>query len=157
LNSAFKYYGEVNRQEKINFLTSLHVLSVPTTYQEPKGLFVLEALANGVPVVQPQHGAFPELISSSGGGILVEPNSPQALAEGILKLFNDAPLRERLGEQGKAAVSRAFSDEAMADATWEVYRQYRKAAAGRDAFGHSDFVSPAPEGATANIISKGSH
>jgi len=124
LNTVFKYYGEVNRAEKINFLNRLHVLSVPTTYQEPKGLFVLEALANGVPVVQPQHGAFPELISSTGGGILVEPNSPSAIAEGILKLLNDAPFRDRLGQQGQAAVHDAFSAEVMAATTIEVYRRY---------------------------------
>jgi glycosyltransferase involved in cell wall biosynthesis len=124
LHEVFDYAGEVNRQEKIDFLSSLHVLSVPTTYQEPKGLFVLEALANGVPVVQPRHGAFPELISLTEGGLLVEPSSPAATAEGLLKLFNDKALRERLGRQGKAAVQRAFGDEVMADATVAVYQKY---------------------------------
>ena len=38
------------------------VLSVPGTYDEPKGIFVLEAMANGVPVVQPRRGAFPEIM-----------------------------------------------------------------------------------------------
>jgi glycosyltransferase involved in cell wall biosynthesis len=84
----------------------------------------LEALANGVPVVQPRHGAFPELISSTEGGILVEPNSPAAIAEALSKLLNDAALRERLGRQGKAAVQRAFGDEVMAEATVAVYRKY---------------------------------
>ncbi len=124
LSEAFHYHGEVSRNEKINFLNSLHVLSVPTTYQEPKGLFVLEALANGVPVVQPNHGTFPELISSTEGGILVEPNSPSSIAEGILKLINDGHLRERHGSQGKAAVHEKFSDHAMAEATLEVYQKY---------------------------------
>jgi len=124
LNEAFRYRGEVDRDEKINFLNSLHVLSVPTTYKEPKGLFVLEALANGVPVVQPQHGAFPELLLSTGGGILVEPNSPKAIAEGIEKLMHDARLREQLSQQGKSAVQRVFNDGVMAEATLEVYRRY---------------------------------
>ena len=52
------------------FLQSLDVLSVPTTYREPKGLYVLEAWANGVPVVQPRHGSFPELMEAAGGGLL---------------------------------------------------------------------------------------
>jgi glycosyltransferase involved in cell wall biosynthesis len=124
LSEAFQYHGEVTRHEKINFLNSLHVLSVPTTYKEPKGLSILEALANGVPVVQPRHGTFPELISSTEGGILVEPNSASAIAEGILKLINDGPLRERLGGQGKAAVHQKFSDHVMAEATLEVYLKY---------------------------------
>lgn len=124
LQSIFQYYGEVDRRSKIDFLNSLHALSVPTVYQEPKGLFVLEALANGVPVVQPKHGAFPELLLSTGGGILVEPQSPPALAAGIEKLMHEARLREQLGQQGKAAVQRLFSDQMMAEATLQVYRRY---------------------------------
>ena len=46
--------------DKVKFLHTIDVLSVPTTYREPKGLYVLEALANGVPVVQPRHGSFDE-------------------------------------------------------------------------------------------------
>ncbi len=59
---SFEYAGELDRQEKINFLNQSAVLSVPSAYPEPKGLFVLEALANGVPVVAPRNGAFTELI-----------------------------------------------------------------------------------------------
>ncbi|MFQ5865235.1 MAG: glycosyltransferase family 4 protein [bacterium] len=124
LNGDVEYIGEVDRLEKIIFLNSLHVLSVPTTYKEPKGLFVLEALANGVPVVQPRHGSFPELIEATGGGILVEPEKPDALAEGIYSLMKDPEYREKLGHQGKQSVHQLFSDEIMAEATLEVYKQY---------------------------------
>ena len=134
LSEAFQYHGEVTRQEKINFLNGIHVLSVPTTYKEPKGLSILEALANGVPVVQPRHGTFPELLLSTGGGILVEPNSSKAIAEGIEKLMLDAELRKQLGQKGKSAVQRLFSDELMAEATVEVYQKYL---ARSDAFRHS--------------------
>ena len=124
LTDAFEYWGEVDRLQKIRFLKGLHVLSVPTTYTESKGLFILEALANGVPVVQPRHGAFPELIAATGGGMLVEPGSPDAIAEGILQLMNNANDREQLGQRGKEAVHRAFSDEVMAEETLAVYRKY---------------------------------
>ena len=60
LQGHFEYRGEVDRAQKIDFLRSLDVLSVPATYEEPKGIFLLEAMANGVPVVQPRRGAFPE-------------------------------------------------------------------------------------------------
>src|SRR5690606_5321438 len=49
------YHGAVDRKAKVKFLNEIDVLSVPTVYREPKGLFVLEALAAGVPVVQPAH------------------------------------------------------------------------------------------------------
>ena len=125
LENQFDYWGEVDRRQKIRFLNSLHVLSVPTVYQEPKGLYLLEALANGVPVVQPSHGAFPELIEETGGGILVEPNSVTALAQGIQTLIEDPSQRERLGSCGKKMVRRAFNDQRLAEATLAVYRQYR--------------------------------
>ena len=124
LSEAFDYWGEVDRHQKIDFLNSLHVLSVPTTYKESKGLFILEALANGVPVVQPRHGTFPELIAATGGGILVDPESPDAIAEGVSQLMNDRGYREQLGQQGKEAVHRGFSDDVMAEATLAVYQKY---------------------------------
>ncbi len=68
--------------QKIAFLQSLDVLSVPATYDEPKGMFLFEAMATGVPVVQPRRGAFPEIIEKTGGGILVDAGDPEALAQG---------------------------------------------------------------------------
>ena len=124
LSEAFDYWGEVDRHQKIDFLNSLHVLSVPTTYKESKGLFILEALANGVPVVQPRHGTFPELIAATGGGILVDPESPDAIVEGISQLMNDRDYREQLGQQGKDAVHRDFGDDMMAETTLAVYQKY---------------------------------
>ncbi len=124
LSDVFEYRGEVNRAEKIAFLNSIHVLSVPTPYREPKGLFLLEAMANGVPVVQPRHGIFPEWIKKTRGGILVKPHSSEALAAGLLRMMNDREGRAAMGQKGKAAVHQNFGDDDMADATMAVYRQY---------------------------------
>ncbi|MDP6038230.1 MAG: glycosyltransferase family 4 protein [Candidatus Latescibacteria bacterium] len=124
LTDRFDYWGEVDRKEKITFLNSIHTMSIPTPYKEPKGLSLLEAMANGVPVVQPRHGTFPEIIEQTGGGILVEPDSSEALASGLLRIMNDVEGRKELGKQGKEAVHQNFSDEKMADATLDVYRRY---------------------------------
>jgi len=124
LEGIVDYQGEVDRQGKIDFLSSLHVLSVPTTYKDPKGRFVLEALASGVPVVQPRHGAFPEIIEATGGGLLVEPDSADALATGLRSLMDDPVRREELGRAGRESVRRDFSAQAMARRTLEVYEQY---------------------------------
>lgn len=124
LEEVVDYRGEIDRDEKTSFLSSIHVLSVPTTYREPKGRFVLEALAGGVPVVQPRHGAFPELVEATGGGLLVEPDSPQALASGLRALMDDPPRRAELGRKGREAVRRDYSDEAMARRTLAVYERY---------------------------------
>jgi glycosyltransferase involved in cell wall biosynthesis len=123
LADAYEYAGEIDRETKIRFIRSLDVLSVPTVYREPKGLFVLEALANGVPVVEPRHGAFPEVIEATGGGLLVEPGSPEALARGIGELLDDPAQRGELGRRGREAVLARFSDGAEAANALAVYRQ----------------------------------
>jgi glycosyltransferase involved in cell wall biosynthesis len=110
---------------KVRFMQSIDVLSVPTTYREPKGLYVLEALANGVPVVQPRHGSFPELIEATGGGVLVEPDNPANLAQVLRRLLDDPTEREKLGQRGKQAVFERFHARAMAEATLAVFRKYR--------------------------------
>jgi len=97
LAESFEYVGEVDRAGKIEFLRSLDVLSVPTAYRDPKGIFVLEALAAGVPVVQPRHGAFPELVEATGGGLLVEPGSAEALADAFADLMEKPEKRRGLG------------------------------------------------------------
>ena len=95
LGGEFTYRGALDREQKIDFLRGLDVFSVPTVYVEPKGLFLLEAMACGVPVVQPRHGAFPEMLAKTSGGILVEPGDAQSLAEGLYKLWKDPALRAR--------------------------------------------------------------
>lgn len=119
-----EYVNSPDHESKVRFLQSLDVLSVPTVYREPKGLYVLEALANGVPVVQPRHGSFPELIEATGGGILVEPENPADLARGLRELMDDPGLRQKLGQHGKRAVEGRFNASAMAEATLATYRKY---------------------------------
>lgn len=123
LGGGFEYEGELDREGKSRFLRSLDILSVPTTYQEPKGLFVLEALAHGVPVVQPRHGAFPEMLAATGGGLLVEPGSAADLARGLARLIADPGLRAELGRRGREAVRERFTSAAEAENTLAVYRQ----------------------------------
>lgn len=124
LEGSVEDAGEVDRDGKIAFLHSLHVLSVPTTYRDPKGLFVLEALANGVPVVLPRHGAFPEMVEATGGGLLVEPGATAALAAALRSLMDDPARRRELGLRGREAVLRGYTDDIAADALLKVYRRY---------------------------------
>ena len=124
LADSFVHHGEVTRTEKINFLNRLHVFSVPTVYRESKGLSIIESLANGVPVVQPHHGTFPEMIKATEGGILVEPESPEAVAAGIIELLNDTEQRESLGETGKMNVHQKFNDAIVAEQLLKVFEKF---------------------------------
>jgi glycosyltransferase involved in cell wall biosynthesis len=133
LEHAFEYVGQVDLPGKVAFLKSLDVLAVPTTYQEPKGLFVLEAMAAGVPVVLPEHGAFPEVVAETSGGLLHRPEDPAHLAARLHELLTDADLRRRLGEMARQAVRTRRSALVMAQATADALREVLRtsAAAGR--------------------------
>ncbi len=127
------FVGEVDFQGKLDFFSSVDVFSVPTLYREPKGLPVLEAMAAGVPVVQPRHGAFPEWIEATGGGILVDPESPAALAVGLRQLIDDPERRHRLGQRGRQAMVEKFNHDTAADEMLEIYREVLDAHHGRGA------------------------
>jgi len=115
------YHGAVDRDGKLAFLRSLDVLSVPATYDEPKGVFLLEAMASGVPVVQPRRGAFTEIVEKTGGGVLVAPDDPAALAAGLYDLWRDRAKGEALGERGFHGVRAHYSIASSADRLLEVY------------------------------------
>jgi glycosyltransferase involved in cell wall biosynthesis len=121
----FEHVEVPNRASKISFLQSLDVLSVPTPYREPKGLYILESLACGVPVVQPNHGSFPELIEATGGGICVKPNDLADLANGLQQMLSNAEQRREFAQRGHAAVQAKFSAEVMAQRTVEVLQLFR--------------------------------
>jgi glycosyltransferase involved in cell wall biosynthesis len=121
---SVEHVESLDHASKVSFLQSLDVLSVPTTYREPKGLYVLEALANGVPVVQPRHGSFPELLEATGGGVLFKPDDPAELAAALRQLADNPAVASELGRKGREVVHSHFTAKRMAEETAEVYRRY---------------------------------
>jgi glycosyltransferase involved in cell wall biosynthesis len=122
LAGRFRYLGELNRAEKIVFLQSLDVFSTPTVYRESKGLPALEAMANAVPVVLPNHGSFSEMIADTGGGLLHGPLDPADLAEKLAVLLIDSESASGLGIAGQRSVHQRYHAAAMAHKTLELYR-----------------------------------
>lgn len=120
LGDEFKFHGTVDRDHKIAFLAGLDVLSVPGPYPDPKGTYLLEAMAAGTPVVQPRLGAAVETIERTGGGLLVEP-SPAALADGLVRLWQEPSLARALGRKGAAGVREHYSVAREAERVMEVY------------------------------------
>ncbi len=120
LGDSFRYAGSpATHREKVELLKTFDVLSVPTTYREPKGLYVLESLANGVPVVQPSHGAFPEMIEATSGGLLFPPGDAEAHVANLERLLLDDEERIRLGTTGQQVVRVKFGDAALVAQTRE--------------------------------------
>lgn len=119
-----EFLEEFDVDHRRDFIQSLSVMSVPAAGGEAFGLFIIEALAAGVPVVQPDAGAFPEVIGASGGGVIYDPKDPQALAEALATLLLDAEGTRSLGAHGRRAVAEKFSTERMANDTIALYTRY---------------------------------
>ncbi|MEM1441217.1 MAG: glycosyltransferase family 4 protein [Verrucomicrobiota bacterium] len=123
LADRFEHFEAPDAEGKIKFFEEMDLFCVPTRFEEPKGLYVLEAMACGLPIVAPAHGPFPEMISESEAGVLFEANKVEALENALVEML-EAPERLRpAGEAGRRWVESSGSREKMAEATAEVFRQ----------------------------------
>jgi glycosyltransferase involved in cell wall biosynthesis len=126
-----EWLPNVSLDEKVRFLESLTVFSVPAIHSEAFGQYVIEALAMGVPVVMPRASAFPEIVEATGGGVLFEPGASDAagaasLADALESLLKDPPRARGLGEAGRAGVARDFSMSRMAERVVDFVGAHRK-------------------------------
>ena len=123
LAGEVEFHPNLDRVAKLAFLRNLSVFSVPALYGEAFGLYLIEAMAAGVPVVQPKVAAFPELIEATGGGVVCAPADPNSLADGIEGLLLDPKRASLLGQTGARAVFERFSADSMARECLRVYEQ----------------------------------
>jgi len=110
-----QFFPNLDHAAKVEFFRSLTVISTPALYGEAFGLYLIEAMAAGVPAVQPRHGAFPELIAATGGGVICAPTA-EGLAQSIEQLLLDPIALGTFGDVGRKAVFQQFSVEHMAEA-----------------------------------------
>ena len=115
LTNRFTHHGSPTLAEKVSFLSGLDLLCVPTQYEEPKGLFVLESLAAGTPVLQPDHGAFGELLKSTQGGRTFRPLDTDHLAESLASFVTDPMALRTCAEQGRRRATTSHGIERAAE------------------------------------------
>ena len=107
--------------DKFGFLSELTLLSVPGgATPEAFGYYALEAMAAGVPVVLPAHGAFPEIAAAAGCGVLTADSTPETLARAWAELLSDPDRLRRESELGRAAANGVFSQDSSAAALERV-------------------------------------
>jgi len=116
-----EFLPNLPQPQRVEFLRSLSVLSVPERTGEAAGRYVKEALACGVPVVQPANGVFPELIEATGGGLLFEPRNVDSLVAQLRRLLLEPALAQSMGRQGRQAVLEKFNVALMARQYERVY------------------------------------
>ena len=121
LRNSIRRYPEFQGNSKQEFFSNIDIMSVPVRKYDGYGLYILEANAAGIPVVQPATGAFPEIIEKTMGGVIYSPDTVEGLSDALLKLFKDNDIRRKLGESGREKVYKELSLEKMAEALTEVY------------------------------------
>ena len=120
----FEYVGELDRAGKLAFLESLDVLCLPSVIRESKGLPVLEAWASGVPAVLPDHGAFSEMVADTHGGLLYDPQRPQALAEALARMLSDDALAAECGRLAQRAVHERYTSQRESGEMLALYERF---------------------------------
>jgi glycosyltransferase involved in cell wall biosynthesis len=128
LTDLVVWHPNITREEKEEFLRGLTLFSVPVTYPEAFGLYLLEAMASGVPVVNPEASSFPEIAVKTGGGISVRPGDPAELARRWEGLLNDPEALRAIGERGRRGVEERYSVGVMKDGFVELAERVLAAA-----------------------------
>jgi glycosyltransferase involved in cell wall biosynthesis len=123
LESSVRIYPGFQGDRKMEFFDNVDVISVPVRKYDGYGLYILEANAAGIPVVQPATGAFPEIIETTGGGNVYTPDTISDLATSLDKLLKDKELITRLGEKGRKMVRQELSLDKMSAGLSEVYNK----------------------------------
>jgi glycosyltransferase involved in cell wall biosynthesis len=123
LTGDVEFLANLPFHQRVGFLRTLSVLSVPERVGEAGGRYILETLACGVPVVQPANGISVELLAQTGGGVLYEPNDPRHLAEALRNVLTDTNLRRELGAAGRQAVVQRFDVKRTAAELLDVFQK----------------------------------
>ncbi|MFA9454174.1 MAG: glycosyltransferase family 4 protein [Candidatus Aminicenantaceae bacterium] len=118
-----RIFGEFDKKNRIPFLKSLTLLSVPVPSGEAFGAYQVESLAAGVPVVQPDVGCYPEFVEATQGGIIYKPNTGEALAAAAASLLQEPERVRRMGERGRSAVMADYSMNDMAKNILKIYER----------------------------------
>ncbi|MCK5135921.1 MAG: glycosyltransferase family 4 protein [Bacteroidales bacterium] len=118
-----EFHDDFEEEGLRDFLEKVTVVSVPVRNGEAFGIYLLECMVSGVPVVQPALGAFPEIIETAGGGITFEPNDPQKLSELLEKLLSDPAELDRLSRAGREGVEKHFHIRLQAEEMITVYNE----------------------------------
>ncbi len=112
------------RTEKLSdFFNKLTVLSVPVLKGEAFGMYQLESLAAGVPIVQPALAAFPEIVKETQGGAIFEPNSSSALANKLAEVLGDKDKLLEYSKNGRKSVEDKYSTEKVTKSILSIYQE----------------------------------
>lgn len=126
LDNFFELMEEFEGEARHDFFKKVSLISVPVRIGEAFGMYLLESMASGVPVVQPALGAFPEIVELSGGGVTYMPNSPEKLSETWAELLSNPEKLEKLSHDGYEGTKKKFNIHNHAAEIIGLYEKLRK-------------------------------
>lgn len=119
LSGRVALLGAVSEARVHEAICRAHVFAL-ASFHEPLGVAIMEAMALGAPVVATNAGGVPELVADEVNGLLVEPRSPDAIADALERLLADGPFASRIGAAGRAAIEKSFQSNRSAIAIAEA-------------------------------------
>jgi glycosyltransferase involved in cell wall biosynthesis len=122
LADSFEIIEDFSIPKLYDFFQGLTLMSVPVLKGEAFGLYQLEAMASGIPVVQPALGAFPEIVAKTGGGVIYQPNTPAALAKAISGLLENPEKLIALSKAGREGVKQEFDCGMVTQKLIDLYK-----------------------------------
>lgn len=123
LHKQLEFHDNFEEEGLRDFFRKVSLISVPVRNGEAFGIYLLEAMASGIPVVQPALGAFPEIVSLSGGGKTYEPNGPLILASELKNLLSHPEILDELSYAARKGVEEVFHLNRQVSKMVEVYRE----------------------------------
>jgi len=120
---AVEFIDNFAQEDTETFFKGLSVLSVPVLKGEAFGLYQLESLASGIPIIQPALGAFPEVVKATGGGAIYDPNTPKALADKLAEVLSDKDQLKKFSENGLKSINKEFNSKALTERMIKIYEQ----------------------------------
>ena len=121
IHDSVEFHKDFEEEGRRKFFEKIAMVSVPVLDGEAFGLYLLEAMASGIPAVQPALGAFPEIVEKSGGGVIYQPNTPEALANALSDLLDDFEKRAELSKAGRKGIEESFNIHKQALDTMDLY------------------------------------
>lgn len=126
LQNDIEFVEDYSKDVLHNYFNGLSLLSVPVLNGEAFGLYQLESLASGIPMVQPALGAFPEILNLTGGGVVFEPNTPEALAAKWTEVLSNPDKMKQMSKQGRKSVTELFHLDMLTEKIVKVYARISK-------------------------------
>ncbi len=123
ISSDVVFLENFENEHRHIFFERVSLLSVPVRNGEAFGIYLAEAMASGIPVIQPALGAFPEIVNASEGGMVYSDNTPEKLAEALRTVLTDKKRTADMSLNARKGVEEKFNIKIQAQKLIEVYKQ----------------------------------